>query len=636
MNDYQQFIFKRTYARFLEEEHRRETWEECVDRMIKFWINRFKDNKKVSKELGPALNRIRNAVLAMDVMPSMRVLQTAGKALEEHNVAGYNCAYTPIDHPKRFSELAYILLCGTGVGFSVESKYINKLPEVPDKIYDTDTTIVVRDSKLGWAKAIKELVSLLYSGHCPTWDCSRVRPAGSRLATFGGRASGPEPLVQLFRFMVETFRKAAGRKLTTLECHDICCKIGDIVVVGGVRRSALISLSDPNDERMQRAKSGRWWEEHPHRALSNNSLCYDELPDVNFFLKEWLSLYESRSGERGIFSREAAKKHLDRNVPRRESGWDFGCNPCSEILLRPQQFCNLSECVIRPGDGIEQIREKIELATILGTLQATLTDFKFLGKEWRDNCEEERLLGVSLTGIMDHNWFHDLTTSHSLEILLKELKEHAQAINHMWSGILDINPSTAITCVKPSGTVSQLVNSASGIHPRYSPYYIRRVRVDLKDPLATFLINQGVPAEPDMMKPNDMAVFSFPQKAPEGAKTVNDVDAMQQLELWKVYAEHYCEHKPSITVYYRDNNFLDVGAWVYRNLDSISGIAFLPESDHIYAQAPYESIDEVVYTRMMERMPKIDWDSFVEEEDTRDKVGEFACTSDKCTWEVPV
>lgn len=625
MDDFQNFIAVSKYARFVDEKKRRETWPESVTRYLRFFVDKYPELLK-----GEILSELTHAIVGLEVMPSMRAITTAGQALEDHNVAGYNCAYTPIDHPKRLSEVMYILLCGTGVGFSVESRYVERLPMVPDRVYDTDTVIVVRDSKLGWAKAFKELISLLYSGHSPQWDLSRIRPSGARLRTFGGRASGPEPLNALFVFAVDTFRKAAGRRLTSLEVHDLVCKIGDIVVVGGVRRSALISLSDPSDGRMQLAKSGRWWEEHPYRSLANNSLCYNELPTINDFLEEWKSLYESRSGERGIFSRAAAKGHLERNVPRRDSGYDWGTNPCSEILLRPQQFCNLSEVVVRSGDSFESLAIKVKLATILGTLQSTLTDFKFLSKEWRDNCEEERLLGVSLTGIMDNEELAGNLGADYLEELLRNLKQVAIETNAEWAAALGINPSTAITCVKPSGTVSQLVDSASGIHPRFSKYYIRRVRQDIKDPLTQFLIDQGVPFEPDVTKPNDMAIFSFPIAAPDNAITADSMGAIAQLELWKTYAVHWCEHKPSITVYYSDDEFLDVGAWVYRNLDICSGIAFLPRSDHIYRQAPYEAITEQMYNKLHSEMPKVRWEEFVEEEDTRERVGEMACTSDKC------
>ena len=629
MNDYQTYIAVSKYARYIDEKKRRETWPETVERTIQFWVNRYKPDKQLSKVLGKDLFDIRSAILNLEVMPSMRCLSTAGEALNEHNVAGYNCGYTPIDKPTAFSELAYISLCGTGVGFSVESKYVSKLPEIPEKLYGTDTCVVVRDSKLGWAKAIKEFINLLYTGHIPNWDVSLVRPRGTRLVVFGGRASGPDPLVDLFEFLVRIFRQGVGRKLTSLECHDICCKIADIVVVGGVRRSALISLSDPNDQLMQRAKSGRWWEESPYRALSNNSLCYTELPEFRDFLTEWTNLYDSRSGERGIFSRLSASKHIERNVPRRESDWEFGTNPCSEILLRPRQFCNLSEVVCRPGDNYDSLKSKVRLATILGTLQSTLTDFKFLSKEWKTNCEEERLLGVSLTGIMDNTLLCNYGIT-DVGPTLSLLKEYAIEVNKEYAGYLGIVPSASITCVKPSGTVSQLVDSASGIHPRFSKWYIRRVRNDNKDSLTQFLKEQGVPNEPDVTKPNEITIFSFPEKAPEESITVDRVSAIEQLNLWKIYAENWCEHKPSMTCYYTDKEFLECGDWVFRNLDTISGIAFLPKVDHIYKQAPYEAITEEQYNIMLSTMPKIYWDEFKEEDDSRDSYGELACSSDKC------
>lgn len=627
MNDYQKFIFLSKYARFNEALGRRETWEECVLRYTDYWLCKGLITKQEAV-------RLYEAIYNLEVMPSMRLLTTAGKAVDEHNVAAYNCSYLELDRPTRFSELLYICMCGSGVGYSVESRVINKLPDVPDELYKTDTTIVVADSKIGWAKAFKELISLLYSGQIPAWDVSRVRAKGDRLVTFGGRASGPGPLVSLFDFTVDTFSKARGRKLNSLECHDICCKVADIVVVGGVRRSALISFSDPTDTSMRRAKSGNWWEANAYRSNANNSLVYSDNPSVPDFLNEWKELYESRSGERGIFSRRAAKYHLEQNVERRSSEHNFGTNPCSEIILRPQQFCNLTEVVVRPGDSLEELKRKIEIATILGTLQSTLTDFKFLSREWKQNCEEERLLGVSLTGIMDHGVLSDKYGSEGKDIIdwLRELKEHAITTNKEWANRLGINPSAAITCVKPSGTVSQLCDSASGIHPRFSSYYIRRVRMDTKDPLAAFLSNCGVPNEPDIHKPNDLHVFSFYCKAPVQATTADVVSAIDQLELWRVYADTFCEHKPSITVYYTDEDFIKAGSWIFDNLEKISGVAFLPKSDHVYRQAPYEAINEEEYNKYMETFPHIPWEDFIEKTDVRETVGEFACTSDKCEW----
>jgi ribonucleoside-diphosphate reductase alpha chain len=565
---------------------------------------------------------------------------TAGDALDRDNVAGFNCSYLAIDNVRSFDELMYILLCGTGVGFSVERQYIANLPTVSEDFHDSDTTIVVADSKIGWAKAFRELVGLLYQGQIPKWDVSRVRAAGARLKTFGGRASGPEPLVDLFRFTIKTFQGAKGRKLNSLECHDLVCKIADIVVVGGVRRSALISLSNLTDDRMRHAKMGQWWEDNPQRALANNSICYTEKPDVRAFLQEWTALYESKSGERGIYNRVASQKIAERNG-RRDKSYDFGTNPCSEIILRNKQFCNLTEVVVRPEDTLDTLKEKVRIAAILGTLQATLTNFRYLSKEWKKNTEEEALLGVSLTGIMDHKTLSGFTRGFeedgspitTLQDWLSELKETAIETNREWAAQLGINPSTAITCVKPSGTVSQLVDSASGIHPRYAAHYIRTVRTDKKDPIYHFLKDKGVPVEDAIGKENSTAVFSFPMKAPTGGVMRDDMTALEQLELWKIYAEHWCEHKPSITVYVREEEWLDVGAWVWKHFDLLSGVSFLPHTDHIYKQAPYQEITEEEYERALAAMPKeIDWSLLSEYETTDMTTGsqELACVAGSC------
>jgi ribonucleoside-diphosphate reductase alpha chain len=560
----------------------------------------------------------------------MRALMTSGKALERDNTAGYNCAYLPIDDPKSFDEAMYILLCGTGVGFSVERQYISKLPEVPDRLFDSNTTIVVHDSKEGWAKAYRQLIALLYSGEIPKWDVSKVRAAGARLKTFGGRASGPGPLEDLFRFTIAKFRSAVGRRLNSLECHDILCKIGEVVVVGGVRRSAMISLSNLTDARMRNAKSGDWWKDEGQRALANNSVAFTETPDVGAFMDEWLSLYRSKSGERGIFNRVAAKKQV-KSVERRNPDFDFGTNPCSEIILRPYQFCNLSEVIIRSDDTIETLLDKVEIASILGTFQSTLTHFPYLRKIWQKNTEEERLLGVSLTGIMDC----ELTNGKDsrLSTLLETLKKRTVDVNNSLASDIGINPSTSITCVKPSGTVSQLVDSASGIHARHSLYYIRSVRGDNKDPLTQFLKESGVPYEADVMKPDATTVFYFPIKAPEGSVTRNEMTAIEQLELWKTYQLHWCEHKPSVTISVREKEWPAVGAWVYDNFDLISGVSFLPHSDHTYRQAPYDECDEKKYLEFVEKMPKsINWTdlSFYEAEDTTSGMQTLACSADGC------
>ena len=622
MDQYQQFIHKSRYARWIPEAGRRESWHETVNRYVDFW----KDRGQIDEEVALKLF---NAIHSQEVMPSMRCMMTAGTALDKDNVAGFNCSYLHIDSPRSFDELMYVLMCGTGVGFSVERNFINKLPEVAESFHPTESVIVVSDSKIGWASAFRELIAMLYAGKIPNWDTSRVRGAGERLKTFGGRASGPEPLVDLFNFCIEVFRKATGRKLTSIECHDIVCKIADIVVVGGVRRSALISLSNLSDGRMAKAKSGDWWRNEGHRALANNSVAYTEKPDFEAFLSEMHTMYESKAGERGIFSRVAAQKVAARNG-RRDAEQDFGTNPCSEIILRSNQFCNLSEVVIREGDTLASLKKKVETAAIIGTLQATLTDFRYLRNLWKRNTEEEALLGLSMTGIMDHPTLGN--SSDKTKQWLEELKEVAITTNKIWAEKLGIAQSVAITCVKPSGTVSQLVDSASGIHPRFSKQYIRRVRSDKKDPLAVFMENKGFPVEQDVMSPAS-AVFSFPVKAPEKSVTVAEVGAMQQLELWKTYQNHWCEHKPSITVYYTDNEFLQVAQWIWDNFEICSGISLLPVSDHVYQQAPYEDISIEKYNKLLAAMPQgVSWEDLenFEQEDNTTGSQELACTGGAC------
>lgn len=627
MNNYQQFIAISRYARWLPE-GRRETWEETVDRYVSRVVNPvLEDAEFMSLEA-----EIWESIHDLEVMPSMRAMMTAGPALERDNTCAYNCSYLPVDDPKAFDEAMFILLCGTGVGFSVERQYINKLPEVPDTLYNSETTIVVKDSKEGWAKSYRQLLALLWSGEIPKWDVSKVRPAGAKLKTFGGRASGPAPLVDLFNFTVEKFKGAQGRKLNSLECHDIMCKIGEIVVVGGVRRSAMISLSNLSDERMRHAKSGQWWEQNGHRALSNNSVCYTEKPDMETFLREWLSLVESKSGERGIFNRVASCKQAGKNG-RRNPDFGFGTNPCSEIILRPYQFCNLTEVVIRSTDTIDDLERKVRLATILGTIQSTYTNFPYLRKKWKDNTEEERLLGVSLTGIMDNPLM--TTKNAGLEKTLEYLRSIAVDTNAEWADRLGIPQSTAITCVKPSGTVSQLVDSASGIHPRYSGYYIRTVRGDNKDPLTQFMKDMGIPNEPCVMKGDTTTVFSFPQKAPKGAVTRKDLTAIEQLETWLVYQRHWCEHKPSVTIQVKDNEWMEVGAFVYKHFDEMSGVSFLPYDSGTYQQAPYQEVDESGYSEVMAYMPdenSIDWSklSEYEREDNTAGMQTMACSGDVC------
>ena len=621
MDAYQQYIHKSRYARYLPEEKRRESWKETVLRYLDFWVAQKKLTEKEAKDLFKPIHD-------MEVMPSMRALMTAGEALSRDNVAGFNCAYLPIDHPKAFDEMMYVLMCGTGVGFSVERQYIQKLPEVAEELHATDTVIHVSDSKIGWAKAYRELIAMLFTGQIPKWDVSGVRAAGEALKTFGGRASGPEPLVDLFQFTVEIFRGSIGRKLNSIECHDICCKIAQVVVVGGVRRSALISLSNLTDDRIRRAKSGQWWVDNPQRGLANNSACYTEKPDFEAFLNEWQSLYESRSGERGVFSRVASQRQAAKNE-RRDATVDFGTNPCSEIILRPYQFCNLSEVVVRPADTLQTLKKKVRVAAILGTLQATLTDFRYLRKIWQDNTKEEALLGVSLTGIMDHPVMSGRTESENLKEWLTVLKEEAIRTNMKWSTLLKINASTAITAVKPSGTVSQLVDSASGIHPRYSEQYIRRVRADSRDPLCGVLEAAGVPVEDDVMSPTTK-VFSFPVQSPKNAIVATDMGAMEQLRLWETYQDYWCEHKPSMTCYYRDDEFLEVGQWLYNNFDKVSGISFLPYAEHSYQQAPYEPVDKETYDSLVASFPKsIEW-NVSEASDMTEGSQQLACTGNSC------
>ena len=631
-NDYQNFIALSRYARWLPEKKRRETWEETVARYFDFMEKHLEEN--TDQPLEPKTRKLlEDAVLKLEVMPSMRAMMTAGPALEKNHIAGYNCAYLSVDHPKAFDECLFILMHGTGVGFSVERQHINKLPEVPEEILDVDDVIVVQDSKEGWQSAFRKLITYLYDGESPNWDFSKVRPKGARLNTFGGRASGPEPLIDLFHFSTNIFKEAAGRRLTSYECHRMMCKIAEVVVVGGVRRSALISLSNLTDERMRSAKTGQWWIDTPEMALSNNSVCYTEKPDIGIFMKEWLSLYESKSGERGIFNREAAIKQVE-SIGRRDSDHLFGCNPCSEIILRDGQFCNLTEVVIRAEDKNKDILRKVRLATILGTFQASLTNIKRLRKKWTINTEEEALLGVSLTGIMDNEFMSGSDgNGKELSNYLKKLKKEAVAINDAWSKLLGINPATAITAIKPSGTVSQLVDSASGIHTRHNNYYLRRVRADAKDPIAMLMEDEGIPCEPDVMKPESVKVFTFPMKAPEGAILRDDRSAIDQLELWLIYQRHYCEHKPSITVSVRENEWMEVGAWVYKHFDEVSGVSFLPHSDHSYQQAPYEDCTEGVYLEAIYNMPtSVDW-SLISEYETEDNTKgnkTLACTGNVC------
>ena len=636
--EYQQFIHLSRYARWDYDKGRRETWYETIERYFDFFTEHLEETCGYVLTNGERVD-LENSVKELNVMPSMRCLMTAGPALKKENVSGYNCSYVKVDSQRSFDEILYVLMNGTGVGFSVEEAYTNMLPVVPDQLYETDTTIVVADSKLGWARAFKELISLLYGGHIPKWDISKVRLAGAPLKTFGGRASGPAPLVDLFNFTVNTFKSSVGRKLRPIECHDIVCKTAEIVVVGGVRRSALISLSDLNDREMRFAKSGQWWEKDKQRSLANNSVNYKEKPDVGTFMREWLSLYDSKSGERGIYNGSSAKHHVndlntrekDTNgtyIQRRVARDDFGTNPCSEIILRSREFCNLSEVVLRSNDTLQSIKDKIRIATILGTFQSTLTSFKYLSREWGRNCEDERLLGVSLTGIMDCAITNG--SKGNIKKTLNELRDVAVETNKEYAEKLGINRAAAITCVKPSGTVSQLVDSASGIHARHNPYYVRTVRADNKDPLCKMMKKEGFPNEPDVSKPDHTTVFSFPAKSPRGAICRNDMTAWKQLSLWHTYAKEWCEHKPSVTVSVKEEEWVNTAAWVYENFDDISGISFLPFSDHSYRQAPYQDCTEKEYKELLKQMPKnVNWGALAEYE-TKDYTSasqEFACTS---------
>ena len=626
---YQEFIHLSRYSRWLPKEGRRETWNETVGRYFNFFEQHLKD--MTGYELKDEDRKeLENAVLATKVMPSMRCLMTAGDALKRENIAGYNCSYVAINRIQSFDEILYILMNGTGVGFSVERQYISELPAVAEEFFMSDTVIRVADSKMGWAKGFKELVGMLYIGQIPTWDLTKVRPAGAPLKTFGGRASGPAPLENLFNFTVNVFKGANGRKLSSVECHDIVCKIAEVVVVGGVRRSALISLSNLSDDRMRHAKAGQWWNDNPQRALANNSACYTEKPDMGIFMDEWKALYDSKSGERGIFNRASAVSMAAKNG-RRDTEHEFGTNPCSEIILRDREFCNLSEVVVRPSDTKESLMEKVRLATILGTFQSTLTNFKYVSAMWRKNCAEERLLGVSLTGIMDCCLTNG--KEKNLSGLLDDLREEAVKTNKIWAEKLGIPQSAAVTCVKPSGTVSQLVDAASGIHARHNPYYIRTVRGDKKDPLTKMMTDIGFPVEDDVMNPSNTSVFSFPMKVDRGAVFRTDMSAVEQLELWLTYQKHWCEHKPSVTISVKESEWMEVGSWVYKNFDWMSGVSFLPFSEHTYQQAPYQDCDEKEYKFLLNKMPKqVDWSKLSEYESMDMTVGaqELACAAGFC------
>lgn len=627
VDPYRAFIAKSRYSRWIEEENRRETWTETVDRFISFMRS-----TEAGKKIGKATwNEIRTAILNHDVMPSMRGLMTAGKALERENLAQFNCSFIAVDDVRAFDEALYVLMNGVGLGFSVESQYVSQLPTVNEHFETTGTTIVVEDSKAGWARAFRELLAMLYAGQIPVIDVTRVRPAGARLKTFGGRASGPQPLVDLFDFAIGIFKNAAGRKLTPIECHDLMCKVGDVVVVGGVRRSALISQSDLHDYEMAKAKSGAWWEATGYRRLANNSAVYYKKPSVGEFVHEWGNLYESRSGERGIINMEGLRN--SGLAPRRDLSQIQGLNPCAEILLRSKQLCNLTEVVVKADDSIDDLRRKVELATILGTVQSSLTNFKYLRKIWRDNCEEERLLGVSLTGQFGHRTLSGQDGLEELSRSLDILREAAIETNEKYAKRLGINISTAITTAKPSGTVSQLTNSSSGMHPWHNDYYFRTVRADNKDPLTQFMKDVGIPNEPDVMAPDTTTVFTFPIAAPEGAVTRTDISAVEHLEIWKVYKTHWTEHNPSVTINVKEDEWIEVANWVYNNWEFIGGISFLPYDTGTYKQAPYQDCTSTDYHQWNEEMPKsIDWTwlSDYETEDTTSGSQALACTAGNC------
>ena len=628
MDNFEQFIVKSRYCKWLPERNRREEWSETVSRFMNYILNRFDLNSNQED-----LKNIWSAIENRDIFPSMRALMTAGPAADVDDVCLYNCSYVAVNEIRSFSDIMYILCCGTGVGFSCESENTDLLPPIPEEIVrDMDQTIVVPDSRVGWAESFKQLLHLLYEGTHPTWDTSNIRPAGTRLKTFGGRASGPEPLERLFRYVVNTFMNARGRKLTSLEVHDIVCLTGEIVIAGAVRRSALISLSDLHDNDMATAKSGPWWETSGHRSLANNSAVYDKKPSLGEFMKEWSTMYESRSGERGICNRQSLSWLAERSG-RETEGISFGTNPCSEIILRPKQFCNLTEVVIHPDDTLETLSEKVRYATILGTIQSGCTEFSYLDDEWVKNCKEERLLGVSFTGVFDNKLMSGQNGYPKLRYTLKKLKEVAEETNLIWADALGITPSKAITCCKPSGTTSCVAGTSSGMHPRYSEFYIRRVRVDTKDPICQFMMDHEIPYEPCSARPDATMVFSFPMKSPDGSIVQKDLDPLDHLELWLEYQKNWCDHKPSITVSYSDENFLKIGQWVWENWDYVSGISFLPYSDHVYEQAPFEPIGPRDYNLLKSAMPdQIDWSQLAsyETEDTTIQTQTLACTGGSC------
>lgn len=640
LSDMQMYQFLSKFSRWLPAEKRRETWEEAIDRVIEF----FKTRKALQKIKPEIFEILKIAMLNQEVFPALRILQMAGPPLERCNVGAYNCAYLPISDLRAFSEMLYILMQGTGCGFSVEKKYVNQLPAINNPTTADQNKSgekirwVIKDSTEGWCDALYSGMLLMFSGKRVEFDYSLIRPSGAVLKTKGGTASGPEPLKELLDFIAKIIQsKPNNHKLTELDCHDICCKIGSIVQVGGVRRASEISLSDLNNIEMRYAKHGDWFEWAPWRAMANNSAVYEEKPPIDVFNQEWLALRMSGSGERGIFNRSAVRNKIPIRRKRNDNfdsyfdkyGSDYGTNPCAEIILRPYQFCNLSIAIARPDDTAESLAAKVRLATIFGIMQSTLTDFKYLRPEWKKNCEEERLLGVDITGHADCPLLQYNTPERSE--LLKQLKQVALETAEEFSELIGINMPTAVTCIKPSGDSSQLFDCASGVHPRFSKYYIRRVREPKNSPVAALLLDHEVPHITDPYNPK-MLVFEFPMRAPEGAVVGDNITAKDMLENWKSWNDNWAEHSVSCTVYVKDAEWPDVGGWVYENFDKITGLSFLPKSGGSYKAAPYEKIDEETYNELIKKFPKIDWSKLkdYENEDHTIVATTYACTAGSC------
>ena len=623
-----EFIYYRTYSRWIDDEGRRETWVETVDRYINFMRENL--GKRLSDK---EYSEVRQAILSHEAMPSMRLLQFAGKAARTTNVCAYNCSFIAPTKLEDFAEIMYISMCGTGAGFSVESQYIQQLPVIKRQSGKLRHVHVIDDSKEGWCDALTLGLKTWYAGEDVQFDYSRLRPAGARLKTMGGKSSGPDPLRELLTFARATVLKRQGRRLTNLDAHDIICKIGEIVVAGGVRRSALISLSDLDDVEMRDAKKGQFYITEPQRSLANNSAVYNEKPGAEEFMREWLALMESHSGERGIFNRGGLRETFpERRTKMLEERIDtIGTNPCGEILLQPKQFCNLSEIVARAEDTPGSLMRKMKIATLLGTYQSTLTNFPYLSREWKEHCEEERLLGVSITGQWD-------SPAVRKPEMLKKLRDAAVVYNREYAKRFTVSPSTCITCTKPSGTLSQMVDCASGMHPRHAPYYIRRVRIASTDALFQMLRDQGVPYHPEVGQNMETAttfVIDFPVKAPDAAIFRDQVPALELLEYWKDVKENYTEHNPSVTISVGDDEWLKTGNWVYENWKIVGGLSFLPRSNHVYKLAPYEEIDEKAYHELLERFAHVDFSKIVtyEREDGTENKRELACASGTCEVE---